>query len=234
MGLEVATTIAALDSSWPLGGDTINKGDDHIRVVKAVLKAIFPGAGAAGFATAILATEAELNYIQGLTSNAQTQLTANAAAIAALDAALTGTLSAPATTAMLFLQAAAPAGWTIVATEENRMLRLCDGTTTTGGATGGTDSPIDNTHDHTTPAHTLVEGEIPTHDHGLDGAGKYISSDGGETSWQILTFDGAGTQLYRSTDTDEYGGGGSHAHGNTGSDAWSPKYINGIHCTKDA
>jgi hypothetical protein len=38
MGLETGTTIAALNAAWPLGTDVRSQGDDHIRLVKAVVK----------------------------------------------------------------------------------------------------------------------------------------------------------------------------------------------------
>jgi hypothetical protein len=87
MGLETGTTIAALDQIWPLGGDPESQGDDHIRLIKAVLKNIFPGAAGQGFATPITATEAALDFVD-LTSSAQAQLTALATAIAAVIAGI--------------------------------------------------------------------------------------------------------------------------------------------------
>lgn len=43
MPLESANSISELDVSWPSGGDTVDKGDDHIRLIKSVLKKQFPG-----------------------------------------------------------------------------------------------------------------------------------------------------------------------------------------------
>lgn len=62
MGLETATYISELDNSFPLGGDPINKGDDHLRLLKTVLQAQFPNLTAA----ALNATVAEFNSIIGL------------------------------------------------------------------------------------------------------------------------------------------------------------------------
>jgi len=48
MGLETGTYIDDLDSANPLGTDAKSKGDDHIRLIKSLIKATFPGmAGAA-------------------------------------------------------------------------------------------------------------------------------------------------------------------------------------------
>lgn len=78
MGLEVTTTIDGLNASWPIdlvpNDDPITEGDDHIRLLKVVIKNIFPGITTNGFNTAILAYETELNYLTGLTSILQTQL----------------------------------------------------------------------------------------------------------------------------------------------------------------
>lgn len=38
MGLENATTIAELNAAWPLGTDWLSQGDDHVRLLKAVLQ----------------------------------------------------------------------------------------------------------------------------------------------------------------------------------------------------
>lgn len=44
MGLESATYINGLTPAWPLAGDAKNQGDDHIRLLKAVLQASLPNA----------------------------------------------------------------------------------------------------------------------------------------------------------------------------------------------
>lgn len=74
MGLETSTFLDGLDETWPTGGDPTNKGDDHIRLLKAVLKTTFPGANLNGFEKAITASEDELNFVDGVTSAIQTQL----------------------------------------------------------------------------------------------------------------------------------------------------------------
>ena len=61
MPLENASTIEQLDSTWPLGLDSSSRGDDHLRLLKAVLKAQFPGASGRGFSKPITVTEDELN-----------------------------------------------------------------------------------------------------------------------------------------------------------------------------
>ena len=44
MGLESATYISGLDSSNPDGSDSISQGDNHLRLIKSVLKATLPNA----------------------------------------------------------------------------------------------------------------------------------------------------------------------------------------------
>lgn len=61
MPLENATNIAQLDATWPLGLDSASRGDDHLRLLKAVLKAQFPGAAGNGFSKPITITEDQLN-----------------------------------------------------------------------------------------------------------------------------------------------------------------------------
>jgi hypothetical protein len=78
MSLENPTppTIAGLSAANPAATDPFNQGDDHIRLIKNVLKTIFPGSGTGGFAIPITATEAELNFVHGVTSAIQAQITA--------------------------------------------------------------------------------------------------------------------------------------------------------------
>jgi hypothetical protein len=68
MGLETGSTISSFITSNPTSSDPVNQGDDHLRLIKSVLQAQFPGAGGLGYATAITATEAELNALHGFTN----------------------------------------------------------------------------------------------------------------------------------------------------------------------
>ena len=65
MGLEAATYISDLVQSNPTGLDEVNKGDDHLRLIKSVLQNTFPNAdGAYNF------TDTEANLLVGLTADA--------------------------------------------------------------------------------------------------------------------------------------------------------------------
>ena len=67
MALESGTYISQLNSSNPTTSDDVAEGDDHLRMLKAVLKNQFSGLTGT---TAISASEAELNILDGVTSTA--------------------------------------------------------------------------------------------------------------------------------------------------------------------
>lgn len=47
MSLETSTFISGLTETWPISGDTKSQGDDHLRLLKSVLKSTFPTASRA-------------------------------------------------------------------------------------------------------------------------------------------------------------------------------------------
>ena len=219
MPLELATTIEGLDNTYPLGGDPTNKGDDHLRLIKSVIKAAFPGASGNGFSIPITATEVELNYISGLTSNAQAQFNALGVRVDSLEASL----PAPTGTKLSFYNAAAPVGWTQDATKNDYMMRVVS---TAGGGSGGTASPIvnDSTHTHTTGSHRLTIAEMPAHTHTYIG---HVSQRGASS--------GSAQDGLLNRETSSQGGNATHNHGSTSSGGtnWTPKYIDMILASKD-
>lgn len=76
MPIETASYINGLDPTYPNEDDSTAQGDDHLRLLKAVLKNTFPALSAAVTATAaelnvldgITATTAELNKLTGVTA----------------------------------------------------------------------------------------------------------------------------------------------------------------------
>jgi len=147
MALETTSTISGLVSANPTAIDAVSQGDDHLRLLKSVLKAQFPGAGGTGFSVPITATEAEINQLSGLIAG-----------------------SIPSGTKMPFYQAAPPVGWTATAIQNDSMMRVVTSATTGGTSGAGSGhSPILNsvvtshthvftgtamgTHNHTTVAH---------------------------------------------------------------------------------
>ena len=65
MGLESATYIRELVSANPTATDPISQGDDHLRLIKAVLKNQFSGLSGT---TAVTADGAEMNLLDGCTA----------------------------------------------------------------------------------------------------------------------------------------------------------------------
>ena len=59
MGLETGDYISELVDTNPVVGDPVGQGDDHLRLIKKVLKTQFSGLAGT---TAIASSEAELNY----------------------------------------------------------------------------------------------------------------------------------------------------------------------------
>lgn len=229
MTIEAATTIAELQSSYPQPGDETNEGDSHIRLIKAVLKAQFPGTGGDGFAVPITATEAELNYLDGVTSNIQAQIDA----LTATGTSLGDSLSAPSGTKMIFPQASAPTGWTQDTTLNDYTLRVTSGV---GGGTGGTDSPFttDMTHIHETSGHILTEAELPAHTHSLKTCSDSNTVVVNSADKRIAVGFGS-DPLSSSQSINSVGLGQAHDHGDTGSGdlTFAPLYINSIIAAKD-
>jgi|GEM_PF-3123627 hypothetical protein len=122
MGLESGTTIAQLNESWPLPTDSRSEGDDHLKLIKEVLKAQFPGVNGQGYDQTILATEDELNYSTGLTGNIQGQFQA----LYDLIGVGFTTVVAPAGTKMLFSSDVIPVAWTVQNYGTDYMLRIID------------------------------------------------------------------------------------------------------------
>ena len=143
MGLESATNISQLNASNPLGGDARNTADDHIRLIKNVLKLTF-----AGITGQVTATHTELNKLSGCTSstaelNLLTGKTANIIA------------PIPATTVAPFYQLNPPVGWVDSGATIDYMMRVVPANTT-GGTPGGSMSPI-------------LMNVVPPHQHTLTG-----------------------------------------------------------------
>ena len=69
MGLESASYINNLDLDNPEQDDSVSQGDDHLRLLKKVLKQTMPGTGGQGWAKPIISTEDELNSLAGTSEN---------------------------------------------------------------------------------------------------------------------------------------------------------------------
>ena len=117
-------------------------------------------------------------------------------------------------TVMLFVQTAAPTGWTKSTTHDNKALRVVSGSVTTGGTQNFTAVLNGNVG-----ATTLTTAQIPSHSHTYSGAG---SANGSTRS--ALT---DATSPLHTPSTNATGGGGSHTH------SMDVAYVDVIIATKD-
>lgn len=224
MPLEIATSIESLNDLWPLDSDLYAEGDNHIRMIKSILKSTFPSSGD-GFEEVIISTESEWNNVSGTTSGIQDQI--NAIHGGTIGAG--GDLIAPYNTVCMFAQAAAPTGWVQITTYDDYQLRLVN---TAGGSTGGSDSPFSfpMTHSHTTSGFTLTEAHMPSHKHNSltanDSNTVVVNADGK----RYAAAKGSAPLLTETSNIEYTGGGESHTHGNTLEKVYTfqPQYLNMI------
>jgi hypothetical protein len=64
MGVETASYISQLVNTNPVVGDPVGEGDDHLRLIKAVLQLQFPNLTAG----AVNTTQTEMNLLDGVTA----------------------------------------------------------------------------------------------------------------------------------------------------------------------
>jgi len=142
-------------------------------------------------------------------------------------------------TTMLFVQTAAPTGWTKSTTHDNKALRVVSGAASSGGsvafttafasqAVNGSNASTTATNQNTTAtgsvststsvslsvsgsvsSTTLAESQIPSHVHGVPGN---ISNSSG-SPYRILSNTNSTPNV--TNNTNATGGGGSHTHGYT-------------------
>lgn len=188
MGLESATYINQLVNSNPTGSDGKSQGDDHLRLIKAVLQNSFPN-----LTGAMTMTQAQLNAVGS-----------------------PGALNVPGMITMWYgTEAAIPAGWklcngvgtistgTAVPDLRDKFL-VGAGTTYTLGATGGATSHI-HTANLVIGGHALTVPELPAHTHSTVG----VSSQGVTGGGGIISVPGGTTQ------TGSTGSGTAHTHENS-------------------
>jgi hypothetical protein len=215
MTIESATYISDLDDTYPAGTDQKKEGDNHIRLLKTVLRATFPN-------------------IAGAMTLSHTQLNA-----------LADALTAPSGTKMFFNQTSAPTGWTKETGTDNAALRLVSGTVSSGGSSNFTSvfgSSV-STGSHTLTAsempshtHTGTTGtESAAHTHGDSGFYGFGSGSGsspyaaGFNSFRALSLGTESASHTHSFTTSSAGSGGGHTH----SMSMNLKYVDTILATKD-
>tara|TARA_R110002020_G_scaffold59477_1_gene162137 strand:- start:13 stop:738 length:726 start_codon:yes stop_codon:yes gene_type:complete len=225
MGLETGTYISDLNSSNPVAGDPVNEGDDHLRLIKATVKASFPSVTGA-----VTATHTELNLIDGVTATT-TELnyvdittlgTAQASKAVTTDAnndstgmrnlTISGTMTIGSNTATT-LQAVYPVGSIYInaAVTTNPATLLGFGTWTAFGtgrvivgynASDGDFDALQETGGAKT--HTLSTAEMPSHTHTSSLRGN------GEDELQNIPSASDNTDPSLTMTTAATGGGGAH------------------------
>ncbi len=134
-----------------------------------------------------------------------------------------GVFSAPATTSMLFYQAAAPAGWTKdTTTLDNHALRVVSSTSWSTGSKGNDLFTTVFGTGKTTAGTALSIAQMPAHTHK---AGRK-ATQGANVGTQETLMNAANIHVTSST-----GSGSTHNHAFANVDI---NYINVIRCTKDA
>lgn len=139
MGLEVMNFISDFVITNPVGAsDFISQGDDHIRGIKAAVKATFPNANGA-----MTMTPTEANLLSGRTVGAL---------------AVAGTV-------MLFRQTSPPTGWTKNTSFDDHSLRVVSGAVNSGGVTNFS-SVFGPTL--STAGFALTTSHLPAHSHPIN------------------------------------------------------------------
>lgn len=213
MALETANFIDGLVATNPAATDPLAQADDHLRLIKAAIKASFPS-----ITGAVTLTHTQINDLQNLQ----------------------GVLSAPSGTRMLFQQATAPTGWTTDATHNDKALRIVNGSVTpsTGGSAaftaafasqtpaGSISTSISGNVDGT----SLSVAQMPSHRHFIaanvtNNNTTLLSSSnqakvGGHTELQSNNSEdyhlGGVTQEATIGRTSPKGNGDTHSHGTSG------------------
>ena len=206
MTVESAPYVSGLNANYPPGSDTISEGDDHLRLIKAVLKNTLPNADEAinGVHTGTSAPSPTSAGQLWFDTSGTGDLKVRDKADSAFTSVDTTSTAFPAGIIALWSGSSAsiPGGWT-----------LCDGSSSTPDlrdrfVVGATSSyAVDATGGSTTSgAHTLTTAEIPAHTHDYLQRGATFSKTGGSEDYS----DEGGTLTTTST-----GGGGSHSHAAT-------------------
>ena len=150
MPLENASTIEQLDSTWPLGLDSSSRGDDHLRLLKAVLKAQFPGASGRGFSKPITVTEDELNTLPQKVADLGKTLFPVGSVVMRMDAVNPATLYG--------------GTWQLITGDAT--ITFGNGSAQTGNANGNNNPGVPLPyHSHGT-THNLTARQVPDHTHG--------------------------------------------------------------------
>lgn len=129
------------------------------------------------------------------------------------------TAGLPSGTKQIFVQTAAPTGWTKDTTHNNKAMRVVSGTAGSGGNDAFTTTFGSG---KTTASHTLTTSQMPSHTHNAVFGGNVFEAN--------LRFEGTNSDEGTTLPTESTGGGGSHSHNLSG---FNLKYVDVIIATKD-
>jgi hypothetical protein len=138
--------------------------------------------------------------------------------------------SIPSGTVMLFVQTAAPTGFTKSTTNDNKALRVVSGTASTGGTVAFTTAFASKSVAGTVGNHTLTTAQLASHTHGVVVRHDYSANT---ASPPYI----AGTRINNATNTlstNSAGSGNAHNHSFTGTAIdLAVSYVDVIIATKD-
>lgn len=238
MPLESATYVSQLNSANPASTDVLSQGDDHIRLIKAVLQATFPN-----ITGPVNLTDTELNAVltsiagAGVPVGAITAWYGSSALVPAgwhvCDGTLavarsdgSGTIDVPDLRNMVVIGAGAVAAQ---GTSFGAASQTAD-TAAAGGHSHAT-NPGEGGHAHTgvtVAGHALAVSEMPAHKH-LNGVGDDLGNFFTRGTGPVASNPGHDVQHSSNADTVEgftetVGGGAAHSHDM----AW-PGTLDGTH-----
>lgn len=155
----------------------------------------------------------------------------------------------PQGTHMLFVQSAAPVGWTKITTHNNKALRVVSGAASSGGDVSFTDAfsnlALSISTAVTVDSHTLTESQMPSHRHRLRSGTGFADVTTYRTTgsdhhgrWSPLErINGSQGNGGTYTGMENTGGGSAHNHSasatSTGSLNLNVAYVDVIICEKD-
>jgi hypothetical protein len=136
------------------------------------------------------------------------------------------TAGIPSGTVMLFVQTAAPTGFTKSTANDNKALRVVSGTASTGGSVNFTTAFASKAVSGTVGGTTLSTAQIPSHSHTIN-----IGGGGGAFNFSRAN---PGTDFSNTAATSNTGSGSSHDHSFTGTAInLAVQYVDVIIATKD-
>ena len=151
----------------------------------------------------------------------------------------------PQGTACLFVQTAAPTGWTKVTTHNDKALRVVSGTASSGGTAAFTTAFASRTPTGTNAGTALSVGQLPAHEHfiaaavdahaTLTGSNQLAQKDSNNSGTTANQYDLQGSATAATLGkTSSVGSGQTHTHSFTG-DAmdFAVAYVDVIIATKD-